>query len=308
MKVCVIGGNGQIGNYLIPRLVQVGHDVVCVSRGNVKYFRDCPEFVSVEEVHLTRGQEGFEEGVAAIGADVVVDVICFTEQQFTALAKALAGKIRHYVVIGSMWIHGESEAVPVREEECRTPLDEYGIGKLAISDAVGRLFREEGFPGTVVHPGHIVSPGRDDVVGPQGNRNARIYEDLRDGREVLLPHFGLETLHHVHADDIAKIIMAAIEKGEPSFGQEYHAVSDRAVTLVGMCRMVAGFFGKKPNLRFVTIPEFKAAVTEEEYADTIEHISHSPSGSMEKTIRELGVIPRSTEEIFREHLAARGLL
>lgn len=57
------------------------------------------------------------------------------------------------------------------------------------------LSKREGFPATVVHPGHIVAPGYSFIVGPQGNRNTDVIETLREGREVLLPNLGLETIH-----------------------------------------------------------------------------------------------------------------
>jgi nucleoside-diphosphate-sugar epimerase len=33
MKTVVIGGTGHIGTYLVPHLVQAGHEVICISRG-----------------------------------------------------------------------------------------------------------------------------------------------------------------------------------------------------------------------------------------------------------------------------------
>ena len=33
MKVIVTGGTGHIGTYLIPRLVEAGHEVICITRG-----------------------------------------------------------------------------------------------------------------------------------------------------------------------------------------------------------------------------------------------------------------------------------
>lgn len=35
-RVVVIGASGHIGTYLVPRLVEAGHHVVAVSRGNAK--------------------------------------------------------------------------------------------------------------------------------------------------------------------------------------------------------------------------------------------------------------------------------
>ncbi len=32
MRVLVIGGTGHVGTYMIPRLVQAGHEVIVISR------------------------------------------------------------------------------------------------------------------------------------------------------------------------------------------------------------------------------------------------------------------------------------
>ena len=33
MRIVIIGGTGHVGTYLMPRLVEAGHEVVCLSRG-----------------------------------------------------------------------------------------------------------------------------------------------------------------------------------------------------------------------------------------------------------------------------------
>ncbi|WP_139205157.1 NAD-dependent epimerase/dehydratase family protein [Pricia antarctica] len=43
MKIIVIGGTGHIGTYLVPKLVMVGHEVVCISRRESRpYRKDSP--------------------------------------------------------------------------------------------------------------------------------------------------------------------------------------------------------------------------------------------------------------------------
>ena len=32
MRVVIIGGSGHVGTYLVPRLIEAGHEVVAVSR------------------------------------------------------------------------------------------------------------------------------------------------------------------------------------------------------------------------------------------------------------------------------------
>lgn len=34
MRGVIIGGTGHVGTYLVPRLVETGHEVICVTRGN----------------------------------------------------------------------------------------------------------------------------------------------------------------------------------------------------------------------------------------------------------------------------------
>ena len=308
MRIGVIGGNGQIGNYLLPMLVRQGHEVISISRSAKGFFRSCPEFVNVQEVHLTRGTEDFEEKIAELGCDVIVDIICFKKEEAEALAKHLLRRIRHYIVIGSIWIHGPATSIPVLEGEDRNPPDEYGMGKLEITDYLKELWKTEKYPVTIVHPGHIIAPGHSNIIGPQGNRNLEVIEHLKTGKEVILPNFGLETVHHVHAEDIAGIISAIIEKGDSTFGEEYHAVSRRALTLKGFCTEVAALYSQKPVLTFLPFETFAQMVSEQDAADTYEHISRSPSCSPNKAERELGYITRPTIEAVKEHLTALRLL
>ena len=308
MRIAVIGGNGQVGSYLLPMLVREGHDVICVSRGMSGYARVTPELDEVREVRLRRGDVGFEQGVGALCPDVVVDVVCFTREEAEAMVRVLRPDKTHYVAVGSIWIHGRASCVPMNEDECRTPLDEYGRGKLELTDYLMGLGADGGFPATVVHPGHIVAPGVSSIVGPQANRDMRVIEALRDGRQVVLPNLGLETLHHVHAADVAGVIDAAIRTGEPAFGQEYHAVSRRAMTLVGLAEGVAELFGRRANLRFLPFDQFAREVGDENAACTLEHISHSPSCSPAKAERELGYLTGTAMEAIEEHLRALGML
>ena len=39
MKIVVIGSTGHVGGFLVPRLVEAGHEVVAVSRGESEPYR-----------------------------------------------------------------------------------------------------------------------------------------------------------------------------------------------------------------------------------------------------------------------------
>ncbi|MEP6906030.1 MAG: NAD-dependent epimerase/dehydratase family protein [Gemmatimonadales bacterium] len=50
MRTVIIGATGHIGTWLVPRLVNEGHDVVAVSRGERRPYHDSAEWQSVEHV------------------------------------------------------------------------------------------------------------------------------------------------------------------------------------------------------------------------------------------------------------------
>ena len=83
-RIVVIGATGHDGSYLIPRLVRSGHEVVALSRGEREPYVPGPEWHAVERVTADREAEDaagtFGERIAALGADAVIDMLCFTRE------------------------------------------------------------------------------------------------------------------------------------------------------------------------------------------------------------------------------------
>lgn len=297
MRAVVIGGRGKVGTYLIPMLSELGYDVVNVSRGKSNPFLENSAWSKVEQVALDREREEangtFGTKIAELNPDIVIDMICFTPESMMQLIEALRGKVRHYLCCGSAWIHGYSSVVPCHEFEDRNPLCEYGKNKLKMEEILSYEYAVNGFPGTIVHPGHIVGAGHM-PVNPAGNKNPQVFEKLMHGEELLLPNFGMETLHHVHASDVAQVFIKAILNPNVSYGQGFHAVSSGAVTLRGYADAVASWFSKKAMLKFVPFNEWEKANSKEDVAMTLDHILHSPNYSIDKARKYLGYEPRYT--------------
>ncbi len=236
MRVVVIGATGHIGSYLVPRLVNGGHAVVAISRGRRAPYLPDAAWSRVEQRVLDReaeeGKGEFGRQIAALEPDVVVDLICFRPESARHLVDALAGQIQHFLHSGTLWVHGASEAVPTDETAARRPFGEYGTRKAAIEEFLLRAARRDGFPATVLHPGHIVGPGWR-PINPAGNLNPAVFEQLAHGRPTTLPDRGLATLHHVHADDVAQAFERAVRFRGCAVGESFHVASPAAVTLLG---------------------------------------------------------------------------
>jgi nucleoside-diphosphate-sugar epimerase len=302
MRVVVIGGTGHIGTYLTPMLVEMDYEVVCVSRGLRKPYHPNDAWAEVDHVILDRANDDFATRIAELDADVVIDLTCYLPSSAVQLVDALRGRVDHFLHCGTIWVHGHSIQVPTTEDAPRATFGEYGTRKAAIEAYLLDQSRH-GFPATILHPGHLVGPGWA-PINPQGNFNADVFPQLASGGELLLPNLGMETLHHVHAADVASAFVCAVRRRDASIGESFHVVSPAALTLRGYAERMAEWFGQKPNLRFVSWEEWRATASEKDARITWDHISRSPNCSIEKARRVLGYQPRySSLEAVQEAVA-----
>jgi nucleoside-diphosphate-sugar epimerase len=248
----------------------------------------------------------FGRAVAELDPDIVIDMICFTVESARQLAEALEGKVRHFLHTGTIWAHGPTVEAPTTEQQPRRPFGDYGIQKAAIEDYLLEKARRDGFPATVVHPGHIAGPGWA-PLNPAGNFNLGVFATLARGDDLALPNLGLETVHHVHADDVAQVFMKALANWSASVGESFHAVSPAALSLRGYAESVARWFGREAQLKFLPWEEWTTTVSAEDAEATWDHIAHSPNCSIARARRLLGYEPRyrSLEAV---HEAVRWLI
>ena len=234
--------------------------------------------------------------------DVVIDLIAYTLESTQSLVEALCGHVRQFLHCGTIWVHGPSIEVPVTEEQPRRPFGEYGIRKAAIEDYLLNEARRNRFPATVLHPGHIVGPGWN-PLNPAANFNPERFADLARGNEITLPNLGRETLHHVHADDVAQAFMKAMANWSNAVGESFHVTSPAALSLAGYAESVAGWYGKEARIRFLPWEEWRASVPEKEARTTWDHVARSPNCSIRKAQRLLDYQPRYRSlEALRESL------
>jgi nucleoside-diphosphate-sugar epimerase len=266
-----------------------------MSRGMREPYQPHAAWHAVQQEIVDRDAEEaagtFGARVRNLAPDVVIDMICFTPRSASMLVEALRGRVQHFVHCGTIWVHGPSVQVPADEEQPRRPFGEYGVQKAAIEVLLLNEARRNGFPATILHPGHIVGPGWA-PVNPAGHFNTKVFSVLARGEVLALPNLGMETVHHVHADDVAQAFTRAMATRSAAIGESFHVVSPAALTLRGYAEAVASWFGQPTNVRFLPWDEWKASVAAEDAQATWDHIAHSPNASIEKARRLLNFQPR----------------
>lgn len=296
-RVVVIGGSGHVGTYLVPALVEKGHDVVNVSRGQAKRYGQHTAWDKVQQVAVDRAAEDragtFAHRITELRPDIVVDMISFELASTKSLVDALRGKIEHFLHCSTIWVYGHNMAVPASEDDPLNPFGEYGINKAEIETWLLHEARCTGFPATIFRPGHIVGPGWA-PINPLGNVEVEVFSRMARGEELALPNFGLETVHHVHAADVAQVILLAMINRSGSVGETFNAVSAKAVNLRGYAEAMFRWFGFEPRLRYLPFEEWRKLHSPEAAYASWEHIMRSSCLSIDKARRLLGYEPSYT--------------
>lgn len=304
MHIVVIGATGHIGTFLIPRLVAGGHAVTAISRGSREPYAADDAWSRVDRVQADRDAEDtagtFGARIAALAPDAVIDLICFTENSARQLVAALAvlDSTPHLVSCGTIWTHGLSTALPLLEDDTdKHPFGDYGVQKYAIERL---LLGQDRVPATIVHPGHISGPGWP-VVNPVGNRDPSVWKTLATGEPLRIPGIGIESMHHVHADDVAQLFELAVNQPEAASGRAFHAVAAQALTVRGFAEKAAAWFGQQAILEPVSWDEFRADMANEHADASWGHLSRSHVCSIAEGVARLGYAPRhSADEAARQ--------
>ena len=84
-RVVVIGATGHIGTYLVPRLVDGGHEVIAVSRGTRGPYHASPQWDAVTRVTADREAEDaegrFGDRIAAMRPEAVATILSLTRSK-----------------------------------------------------------------------------------------------------------------------------------------------------------------------------------------------------------------------------------
>jgi nucleoside-diphosphate-sugar epimerase len=209
-----------------------------------------------------------------------------------ALVDSLRGTGALLISCGTIWVHGTLVTVPAKEDDARNPWGEYGVGKSEIEDfLLAEARKPGGVRSIVLRPGHISGPGWR-IINPIANVDLDVWDKLATGDEILLPGNGLETVHHVHADDVAQAFMLAIENAPLAVGLSFNIVSEYSLTLRGYAESVASWSGREANIRYVSMDEFSESLAPASAETSAEHISRSHTMSIERARRVLGYAPR----------------
>ena len=315
MKVIVIGAAGHIGTYLVPMLIKAGFETIAITRTMSEPYEKDYAWSKAERVFLDRsGNAHFIDELKSMEPDIIVDLVNFNVEDTRKIVEGFQNSnLSHYLYCSSCWAHGRAEILPFNPDDLeKSPLDHYGEDKFASEMYLKEQYRANGFPATIIMPGQISGPGWT-IINPWGNTSIRVFQDIADGKEICLPNFGMEILHHVHGYDVAQVFFKAITHRNQSLGESFDAEAESSITLYGYAKHMYHFFGHKPQIKFLSWKEWcEYEGNPVECEHTFYHIARSGTFSIEKAKHLLEYQPKfsnlETIDLAVQSYIDRGLI
>jgi nucleoside-diphosphate-sugar epimerase len=213
-RVFLLGGSGQTGRALVPRLQERGWDVVVGSRGE----HDVP--AGVEHVQVDRADTAALKQALGKGTDVLVDFVAFEKAHAEQLL-ALKGLVDSLVVISTASVYTDHDGrtfdeaktpeefprfpIPISERAQPTvePGDAtYSTKKAAIEQV---LLGQDALRATLIRAGAIYGPGG-------SVREWYFVKRVLDKRRyVVLGDGGQSRFHPISTENLAELIWLSAE-------------------------------------------------------------------------------------------------
>jgi UDP-glucose 4-epimerase len=295
VKVLVTGAAGFINGYLVPDLLEAGHDVVGVDNFSkygrlAKSYDDHPRYSFVEGdakdadlLHrLAADCDQLVAAAAMIGGisyfhEFAYDLLAENERILAstfdaAIAAFREGTLRRVIVVSSSMVYESATVFPTPEGAQLTsppPISTYGFQKLASEYFAKGAWEQFGLPYTIVRPFNCVGIGERRAVRDtdvmSGNVKLALSHVVPDlvlkvlkGQDPLhILGDGSQVRHYTYGGDLAHGIRLAMES-PMAVNEDFNLSTARSTTVLELAECIwSRIHGTGRPFRYVSDPPFE---------------------------------------------------
>ena len=262
MKALFIGGTGTISTAISRQLIEQGCELYLLNRGNRN--TDLPQGAHILTADI-RNEEEVATLIEDLQFDVVTDFIAFEPAQLERDYRLFKGKTKQFIFISSASAYQTplSDYRVTEGTPLANPYWEYSRNKIACEDYLMKLYREDGFPITIVRPSHTYDE-RSIPLGVHGSKGTwQVAKRMLENKPVLIHGDGTSLWTLTHNRDFAKGFIGLMGNIH-AIGESVHITSDESVTWNQIYETIADALGVKLNAVHVA-SEFLDACSSEDY-------------------------------------------
>ena len=319
MRVCVVGGTGNISTSIVRLLQEVGHEVTVFNRGT--------KDILMPGVKTLKGdlkdRPAFEAAMQAQRFDAAIHMICFDADDARSALRAFRD-VKHLVYCSTVCTYGiQYDWLPVTEDHPLRPTTDYGRNKVAADRIFMEAHYRDGFPVTIIKPSTTFGPTW--TLLRQIAWDGSWVDRVRKGKPIAICGDGQALHQWLHVDEAAPAFVHALGRTrcigqtynmmKQEFGSwaDYHRAGMRVIgrevemvgvplaTLVaakvpnvGICQDIFAFNCLYSPARLMRdVPEFHPRLSLEESLQRVYEV-------MEREKR----IPDSDKEVWEDRLIA----
>lgn len=260
MKILMIGGTGTISTAISRQLLEdPANELYLVNRGSRNDALPAHVNIIAADVNDEAALAAKLEGMTF---DAVCDFIAFVPEQVERDYRIFAGKTKQYVFISSASAYQKplsdfriNEGTPLAN-----PYWEYSRNKIACEDFLMRMYRENGFPVTIIRPSHTYDE-RNVPMGVHGkNGSWQVVKRMMEGKPVIIHGDGTSLWTMTHNSDFARAFIGLLGNIH-AIGEAVQITSDETVTWNQIFKAIADHLGVELKPYYVP-SDFLAAVSD----------------------------------------------
>ncbi len=267
IKVLFIGGTGKISQAVSRELVKRGCQLYLLNRGS-----RLQEFLDKNVTFLSCDINDEDKAQSLIGDmsfDVVADFIAFTPEELERDYRLFSGKTKQFIFISSASAYQKPLAhYRVNEGTALSnPYWEYSRNKIACEEYLMKMYRQYGFPITIVRPSHTYDE-RSIPVGIYGAKGSwQVAIRMLEGKPVIIHGDGTSLWTLTHNSDFAKAFIGLMGNIH-AIGEAVQITSDETLTWNQIYQTIADALGVKLKAVHVA-SELLAACSSKDYGGSL---------------------------------------
>ncbi len=261
MKALFIGGTGTISSAITQQLAAQECELYVLNRGNRS--ERLPAGVKTIQADIN-DEDRVAELIADMKFDVVTDFIAFVPSQLERDYRLFKDKTKQFMFISS----ASAYQTPLSDYRITegTPLSnpcwEYSRNKIACEEYLIKMYRDHGFPITIVRPSHTYDE-RSIPLGVHGSKGTwQVAKRMLENKPVIIHGDGTSLWTMTHNGDFAKGFIGLMGNIH-AIGEAVHITSDESVTWNQIYEIIADALGVKLNAVHVASSFLDACSTED---------------------------------------------